>query len=149
MTPQKPAMGIAQTNDFHNSKYYRVECSCGADHDAINFEVEADPELRHVTVHTWTEQRTDCWSFRNGIEYNVNRDPLLEDLNIRLRTFWNTVKLRARLTWDIWVHGYARYDSWTIMNAQQALNYSETLKTAAQEVTAAVTPRRRKTTKTT
>lgn len=142
-------MGISQTNDFGNSKYYRVECSCQADHDAILFEVEADPQTRAITVHTWTTQRTDCWSDWKGVDYNVNRDPLWEEWNVRLKTLWRTLCLRARLTWDIWVHGTARYDAWTIMNQQQALNYSETLRTAIADVTREVTPKRRRGTKVT
>ena len=43
MKPQTPAQGIMKLNDFGDSVWYKVDCSCGQDDDAIEFEVEADP----------------------------------------------------------------------------------------------------------
>jgi hypothetical protein len=55
-----PIEGIMKTNDWGNSKVYRVACSCGcADHDH-NVWVEADNQDITVTVYTTT--KTNFWS---------------------------------------------------------------------------------------
>jgi hypothetical protein len=46
----------------------------------------------------------------------------------------NGIYNRARITWHVWVKGYATYESTTLLNQQQALNYAETLRQAIEDV---------------
>jgi hypothetical protein len=60
MTAQEPAEGIMKTNDWGNSKVYRVACTCGDENHAHNVWVEADDHDVTVTVYTTTT--TNFWS---------------------------------------------------------------------------------------
>jgi hypothetical protein len=60
MNYQTPAEGIMQTNDWGDSKVYRVTCSCGAsDHDHHMW-VEADDHEVSVTIYTTV--KSNWWS---------------------------------------------------------------------------------------
>lgn len=58
-----------------------------------------------VTVNTYTEEKTNFWS----------------------KTRWHHI-------WKLLTKGYVSYESCTMMNEQQALNYAETLKQAVKDV---------------
>ena len=60
MNSQLPAEGIMQTNDWGDSKVYRVACNCGAsDHDHHVW-VEADDHDVSVTIYA--TNKTNFWS---------------------------------------------------------------------------------------
>jgi len=60
MIVQTPAEGIMKTNDWGDSKVYRVTCNCGAsDHDHHVW-VEADDHEISVTIYT--TNKTNFWS---------------------------------------------------------------------------------------
>ena len=60
MNSQIPAEGIMKTNDWGDSKVYRVTCNCGAsDHDHHVW-VEADDHEVSVTIYT--TNKTNFWS---------------------------------------------------------------------------------------
>ncbi len=119
MKAQKPAMGIEQTRDFGDSKFYKVSCDCGNPDDEINLEVEAqDPG--GVVVHVWTTVKTPWW------EKAWDNDSWLAGLV-------NGLSHRLRMTWWLWTRGYLKQESWTILTEQQALNFAETLKTAIRD----------------
>jgi hypothetical protein len=60
MTPQVPAEGIMKTNDWGDSKVYRVTCECGSsDHDHHVW-VEADAHEVSVTIYTTV--KSNWWS---------------------------------------------------------------------------------------
>ena len=60
MNSQIPAEGIMKTNDWGDSKVYRVTCNCGAsDHDHHVW-VEADDHEVSVTIYT--NSKTNFWS---------------------------------------------------------------------------------------
>ena len=57
---QTPAEGIMQTNDWGDSRVYRVTCECGAsDHDH-HIWVEADEQDVSVTIYTTV--KSNWWS---------------------------------------------------------------------------------------
>jgi len=57
---QVPAEGIMKTNDWGDSKVYRVTCNCGAaDHDHHVW-VEADDHEVNVTIYTTV--KSNFWS---------------------------------------------------------------------------------------
>ena len=60
MTPQVPAEGIMKTNDWGDSKVYRVTCNCGASNHDHHVWVEADDHEESVTIYT--TNKTNFWS---------------------------------------------------------------------------------------
>jgi len=133
MKAEKPAEGIMVTGKFDNSKFFQVECSCQADDHTIGFEVEADREFGEISVNTWTTQKTAWWNEVVKPRYDIDNEFLQG-----LQWFWaglvNGLGNRLRLTKNIWIDGYVKYESFTIMNKQQALNYAEALKSAIKEL---------------
>lgn len=134
MKAQTPAEGISLTRDFGGSKFYKVDCSCGNDDDQINFEVEA-ADWGEVSVHTWTTQKTEWWKdpFKQNDSYSLEPE-WWYNFNYWIRGVLNGLAHRLRVTRDVWVNGYVRYEQCTVMSKQQALNYAETLKQAVKDV---------------
>lgn len=131
MKYQEPAEGIMKTNDFGNSKWYKVVCGCGqSDHD-IDFEVEADET--GVTVNTYVTAKTDYWTESIKKRYDID-NPYLQELDWALKDIWNGLVTRLKLTWTVWTKGYVRCETTIVMSEQQALNYAETLKSASKDV---------------
>ena len=60
MKIQIPAEGIMKTNDWGNSKVYRVACECGDESHNHNIWVEADDTS--VAVSVYTTGKTNWWS---------------------------------------------------------------------------------------
>ena len=59
MTPETPAKGILQVNDWGDSRMYHAVCACGSDECAHRIDIEADHE---ITVTIYTTTRTNFWS---------------------------------------------------------------------------------------
>jgi hypothetical protein len=57
MNYEKPAEGILKTNDWGDSKAYKVSCSCGADGHDHDVWVESDEH--HVTVTIYTKVKSN------------------------------------------------------------------------------------------
>jgi hypothetical protein len=131
MKAQTPAEGIMRTNDFGRSKWYRVACSCGNEDDNIDFEVEADDT--GVMVNTYNTQKTDYWTEAVERRYDID-NAWLQEFDWFWKDLVNSLATRLRLTWQIWRHGYIKYQGTMIMTEQQALNYAETLKSAILDV---------------
>lgn len=131
LEPQTPAEGIMKTGEFGDSKFYKVVCGCGqSDHD-VNFEVEANET--GVNVNTYVTAKTDYWSESLKKRYDID-NPYLQELDWTLKDIWNGVATRLKLTWTIWTKGYVKCETTIVMTEQQALNYSETLKSAIKDV---------------
>lgn len=141
LKPQEPALGIMQTQNAPEFKMYHVECSCGNSDDAIDFTVEEN--AGEVTVQTFTTQKTAWWQdpFKQRKSYEIDNE-FLYQLNYYARGFLNAMAHRLRITWDVWVYGYVKYSQSTIMTPQQALNYSDTLRQAVENVVAEQEQRR-------
>ena len=60
MKAQIPAEGILKTNDWGDSKVYKVVCNCGHDDHSHNVWVESDDH--EVTVTVYTTVKTNFWS---------------------------------------------------------------------------------------
>jgi hypothetical protein len=60
MIVQIPAEGIMKTNDWGDSKVYRVACNCGDENHNHNMWVEADDHDINVTIYT--TGKTNFWS---------------------------------------------------------------------------------------
>ena len=111
---QLPAEGILKTHDFGDSKVYTITCQCGEGDDELRVEVEADE--CGVAVHHWVTVKTNWWDEPTKYQWI------------------NGLIHRVKITWNIWIYGYIKYEAWTIMSQQQTYNYSETLKQAVEDV---------------
>ena len=60
MKAETPAEGIMKTNDWGDSKVYRVACNCGDESHNHNIWVEADEH--DITVNIYTTGKTNYWS---------------------------------------------------------------------------------------
>ena len=60
MTLQIPAEGILKTNDWGDSKVYRIACECGDESHNHNVWIEAEDTGIVVTIYTTTH--TNFWS---------------------------------------------------------------------------------------
>jgi hypothetical protein len=60
MKAQIPAEGIMKTNDWGDSKVYRVACGCGDENHNHNVWIEADEHDIIVTIYT--TGKTNFWS---------------------------------------------------------------------------------------
>jgi hypothetical protein len=130
MTPQTPAEGILKTGDWGNSTTYHIACECGNSECSHDIDIEADDY--GISVTFYTEQKTPWWKRRFADNHNID-NPVLDRLDRSWRDLANGVWRRVSLTWDIWVHGYVKYEAGIILKEQAALNYGATLITAAEE----------------
>jgi len=60
MNVQIPAEGIMKTNDWGDSRVYRIACNCGDENHNHNMWVEADD--CDITVTIYTTGKTNYWS---------------------------------------------------------------------------------------
>ena len=60
MNVQVPAEGIMKTNDWGDSRVYRISCNCGDENHNHNMWVEADDH--DITVTIYTTGKTNWWS---------------------------------------------------------------------------------------
>jgi hypothetical protein len=131
MKTQTPAEGILITHDFGDSKWYKVVCGCGQpDHD-VNFEVEADET--GVNVNTYVTAKTNYWSETIKKRYDID-SIWLQEFDWAVKDIINGFVTRLKLTWTVWTEGYVKCETVITMTEQQALNYAETLKSAAKDV---------------
>ena len=131
MKAETPAQGIMKTNDFGDSKFYKVVCGCGQpDHD-IDFEVEAADT--GVNVNTYVTAKTDYWSEAVKKRYDID-NPWQQEFDWFWKDLWNGLVTRLKLTRTVWTKGYVQCETTIAMSEQQALNYAETLKSAIKDV---------------
>lgn len=126
-----PAEGMMKTYQNVDSISYRVDCTCGNEDDTIEFTVEADSN--DIVVFTYTTQKTDWWSdpANKNKSYKYDNEFLFE-LNYIVRGWVNGLIHRLKWTWRLWIDGYIKYQSTTIMTKQQALNYAKVLEDAIE-----------------
>jgi hypothetical protein len=60
MKSQTPAEGIMKTNDWGNSRVYRIACNCGDENHNHNMWVEADDCDIQITIYTTA--KTNWWN---------------------------------------------------------------------------------------
>jgi hypothetical protein len=131
MNAQTPAEGIMKTNDYGNSKWYQVVCGCGQPDHVLTVEVEADET--GVSVNTYATVKTNYWKETVEKRYDID-SPWLQEFDWTVKDIINGFITRLKLTWRIWIDGYVRAETTTLLSKQQALNYAETLKSAIKDV---------------
>jgi hypothetical protein len=131
MKAQTPAEGILRKHDFGDSKWYQVVCGCGQPDHALTVEVEADD--MGVNVNTYVTVKSDYWTETVKKRYDID-SPWLQEFDWFWKDLVNGIVTRLKLTWTVWTRGYVQTESTITMSEQQALNYSETLKSAIEDV---------------
>jgi hypothetical protein len=131
MKPQIPAEGILKTNDWGDSKVYKVVCECGQPDHEHNIWVEADES--GVNVNIYTTVKTDCWSEELKSKYDI-KNVWLQEFELFWKGLYNTLVRRLKLTKSIWIKGYVDFETTISMSEQTALNYSTTLTNAIADV---------------
>ncbi len=131
MEAQTPAEGILLRKSFGDSKSYEVSCECGCGEHTHHVWVEADDF--EVSVQTFVEMKTNWWTESVEKRYDIDNE-VLQEFDWFWKGLWNSMCTRVRLTKDIWLHGYAKYEGTLCMSKQQATNYGHTLLTAVADV---------------
>lgn len=142
MKSQIPAEGILKTNDWGNSRVYKVTCECGNSEHEHNVWVEADEGS--VNVNIYTTVKTNFWSESKKPKYDIN-NIWLQEFDWFWKGLYNGLVRRLKLTKSIWVKGYVDYETTISMTQQQALNYADTLKSAIIDVSKFKKERQQKT----
>jgi hypothetical protein len=131
MKAQTPAEGILKTNDFGDSKWYKIVCGCGQNYHEHVVEVEAD-ELG-VNVNVYTTVKTDHWRETAKTRYDID-SIWLQEFDWAWKSILNSFVRKVKLTWELWTTGAVTAQTTIILSEQQALNYAETLKSAITDV---------------
>jgi len=131
ITAQEPAEGIMKTDDWGDSKVYRVACNCGSAEHIHEVWVEADD--CGVNVKIYTKVTTKLWNTFIKPRYNIDNQWLQE-----LDWFWkglvNGLVNKMKLTWSLWIKGHIEEESVIWLTEQQAYNYSNVLICAVGDV---------------
>ena len=128
---QQPAKGILLQTDREDYKVYKIACECMTDQHAITMSVSVDDaciSVEHsMTVYTpaFREYIHQKYSINGGILYEIQW--FFVDLI-------NSLLNKLALTWKIWTKSHIEMEAGTLMTAQQALNYSETLARAIKDL---------------
>lgn len=109
MNPQTPAQGILKRNDWGDSMWYSIACDCSTDEHCHEVDIKADECGVNVNIHTTS--------------YTDYAD-----------SFWDRLKQKFSVTWDIWIKGVVKTQSELAMKEQVAVNYSHTLLKAVEDV---------------
>ena len=134
MKAQKPAEGISLSKDFGDSKFYRIDCTCGNEEDQIELMIEVDEDIEEIMVSFDTYHATEWWKTLVSWEtYKIDNAWLYSIVN-SIQSLINGTAHRLAVTRDVWFKGYVKMHTTTYLSKQQALNFAETLKTAINEI---------------
>lgn len=131
MKAQAPAEGILKRGDYGDSKWYQVVCGCGQEYHDHNVEVESSET--GINVNLYITVKTDYWAELVEKRYDID-SPWLQEVDWFVKDLINGLWTRLKVTWQLWTTGAITAESTIAMSEQQALNYSETLKSAIQDV---------------
>lgn len=104
MKPEQPANGILKRNDWGDTKVYEVVCTCHESDHNHRVWVEAD-NTGEVSVVVYTKTTTTFWKSGRWVQI-----------------------------WKLLTRGCIDFEAAIILDEQQALNYSATLKQAVKDV---------------
>lgn len=134
MKKQTPALGVMKTGEYHDgSTSYRVSCSCHHPDDDINFFVERDDECEHIVVQTYLTHRTPWYA--HLVEWDVCKieSEWLAAIVDSAKSLVNGLHHRLKVTREVWFKGYVKYESTTILDQQQAVNYAHAILDAVEK----------------
>lgn len=131
MKVQKPAEGILLRNDFGDSKWYQIVCSCGQDNHDHNVEVEADETGINVSIYATV--KTVYWTETVKKRYDID-SIWAQEFDWFWKDLVNSTVRKVKLTWELWTTGAVTSETTIHMTEQQSLNYAETLRQAVNDV---------------
>lgn len=131
MKAQTPAEGILMRGNYGDSKFYQVVCGCGQEYHDHNVEVEAAET--GVNVNIYATAKTDYWTEVVSKRYDID-NTWPQEFDWFWKDLVNGIWTRLKVTWEVWTTGAVRVETTIAMSEQQALNYAETLKSAAKDV---------------
>ena len=118
--------------DIHpNYGDIKVTCSCGQPYHDHDIDVEADDT--GVSVNIYTTMKTNYWTETVDMRYDIENVALQEAHWFVVNLINSTIR-KLKLTWELWTTGAVTAETTIHMTEQQALNYAETLKSAAKDV---------------
>lgn len=124
LTPQKPAKGIYINKEYPGWKWYSIPCDCGCE-KTVDFSVEVDEYS--ITASLSGITKTAHWHQRLHIDGSESY------FVWRAKEIVNDWYNRLDICWNALVHGYMSTSTDIMLTRQQALNVSDTLKTAIEE----------------
>lgn len=131
----KPTKGIMCTKEFSDAHFFTVACECGDNTHDLDFFIEIDRKMKQVTVQTSTTEHTDYWSeVVRAHDWMQNVPEPLYNVLYPVVGLINSVVRKVKLTAQIWFTGTVTYQSTTIMSAETAKNYANTILTSIQEM---------------
>ena len=131
MKAQKPAEGILTRGDWGDAKMYQIVCGCGQEYHDHNVEVEAAET--GVNVNIYVTVKTNYWTETVTKSYDIENTAFQEAHWFFVDLINSTIR-KIKLTWELWTTGAVTAETTIHMTEQQALNYAETLKSAAKDV---------------
>ena len=131
MKPEQPAEGILKRSDFGDTKFYQIVCGCGQEYHDHNVEVEAADT--GINVNIYASAKTDYWTETVKKRFDID-SPWQQEFDWFWKDLVNGFVQRIKVTWEVWTTGAVTAQSTIAMSKQQALNYSEILKSAIKDV---------------
>ena len=128
LTPQSPAQGIMKWRSFEKSHWYQITCDCGSDDHTASIEVEKSTD-GDISMHIGAELETHWWDkpFEWKTQEGDWNKKFLYTLKWNVNYYVNSFLHRVKVTWNVWVHGKAKYSAWILLNEQQAVNIAAAL----------------------
>lgn len=117
--PEVPAAGILKVQEYPDAIWYEVICDCGSRDHSHSIWIEKDSDTGLIEVSISTESTTDNWT--KSLDYAY------DDKLFQLKWFVDRILIRAKLMWEVLVHGCIRRESHVLLTRQQAINYGHAL----------------------
>jgi hypothetical protein len=125
MEPQSPAVGILKRNDWGDSKWYVIPCTCGCEND-VKLTIEVDDG--HITSHFYSQTKTNYWYNLMDVTYKENWFVL--NAKILINDWYNRFSVARKALFN----GYVETESYVLMDEQQAINFAHTIINATDDL---------------
>jgi hypothetical protein len=133
MKPENPAEGISKMWEYDSSKCFKTTCSCGSDDHDFVFVVEKDEDVEEVMMSVYITAKTDYWTQFAKFNYDIDNEYLFA-ISCGITSLINSIVIRAKLIYNILIHGYVKYEYNIMMNRQVALNCANAIQISVHEI---------------
>lgn len=136
MSYQEPILGISKVYDYGTSKCYKVDCQCGSDDHSITMDIEKDDDLSDVVVNTYVTVSTSYWDETVSLSSLCHKieNTFLYNIAYFWISMFNSLVRKVKLTYNIWIDGYVKFSTSTIMTKNQAKNFADTINHAIDTI---------------
>ena len=128
MKYQPPAIGIMKIMDTNSCKGYKIDCDCHFDDHSITTFISS--EYYDISMETYITAAVlwdNPYSFKTSSIWLYS---IYYSIAARLYSFYKKLKI----TKELWINGYVKYEHTILMNKQQAYNFAETIKQTIEEL---------------